>query len=274
MSLKSFLRQRAPELYREYLLDMIRQDRPTPTPLLPPDPVPAEVTPMFGRCGTRMTLPTMASLPSDHPAVVYCQGRGLPTAALDHLHFTDQWTQWIAETTWEYTFVEDHAPRLVIPWYDRGGTLLGAQARRIDTTGQAARYVTLKAPTTIDKLYGWDRVEHHRRIYIVEGPLDSWFLPNAVASMDADLLRVYDHYFSSYTAVCAWDNEPRNVSVCRAMKAAIDRGISVVVWPTHLQEKDLNDMAQAGHDVPTLVAQHTYKGLRAELEYLRWHKGV
>lgn len=226
----------------------------------------------FGKKKLKMSLPSIASLASDHPAVLYCKGRGLPEASLPHLHFSDHWTDWIKETGWSYALPEDHGPRLILPWYNRQQELIGAQARRIDATGQGGRYVTLKGEHVTDKIYGWDRVDFHQKIHVVEGPIDSWFLPNCVASMDSDLLRMHDTYFSRHTAVYIWDNEPRNLAVVKNVKDAIKRGLPVVIWPPTLKEKDLNDMSQAGHNVEDLVRQHTYRGLRAELEFLRWKK--
>lgn len=173
---------------------------------------------------------------------------------------------------WSYALPEDHGPRLILPWFSRQRELLGAQARRIDATGKAGRYVTLKHDSCDDKIYGWDRLDLHTPIYIVEGPLDSWFLPNAVASMDSDLLRIQSRYFPHHATVLVWDNEPRNEAVVKNLHDAIKAGLSVVVWPRTLHEKDLNDMSQAGYTVPDLVRQHTYHGLRAELEFQQWRR--
>lgn len=219
-----------------------------------------------------LSLPTIASLPDDHIAKQYCQKRQLPDAALSHLYFTDAWTTWLSELSWPYAMAEDHAPRLILPWFNRHGVLQGAQARRIDVTGKAGRYITLKASDDTEKLYGMDRWDKHRVTYMVEGPLDSWFLPNTLAAMSADLMCFHEKYFSSHAIVYIWDNEPRNLDVSRHLHHAITRGFRVVIWPPHVQEKDLNDMALAGHDILSLVSQHTYQGLRAQLEFLRWKK--
>lgn len=229
---------------------------------------------MFGfkKSPPKLSLPTIASLPADHEAVQYCRGRGLPDAALAHLYFTREWTVWIKEMGWSYALPEDHAPRLILPWFNRQHAILGAQGRRLDATGSAARYITLKDDTCEDKIYGWDRVDLHKKIYVVEGPLDSWFLPNAVASMDSDLMRMHDKYFTHYAAVYVWDNEPRNPQVTANLQRAIKAGLWVVIWPSSLPQKDLNEMSQAGYTVQDLVDAHTFRGLRAELEFRRWRK--
>lgn len=272
MSLRTFLRQQAPELFREYQLDIIRQERPvTPAPLSMPVSSEAKML-GFGKPKPDISLPTIASLEDNHLAAQYCRSRGLPSESLSYLYFTDKWTSWIKEMEWSYALPEDHGPRLIIPWFNRRGDLLGAQARRIDATGTAARYVTLKHESCEDKIYGWDRLDLHKPIYVVEGPLDSWFLPNAVASMDSDLLRLQEKYFLNHAAVYVWDNEPRNAAVTANLQRAIKKGLPVVVWPSTLNEKDLNEMSQSGYNVPDLVEKHTFRGLRAELEFRRWRR--
>jgi len=271
MSLRGFLKRVDTELFREYQLDVLRQERPAEVPTAR---VSAEV-PVFGfsrPTPPKLSLPSIASLPDTHEAVQYCRKRHLPDAALAQLYFTNEWTTWITEMGWSYALPEDHAPRLILPWFHRNGDLLGAQARRIDAEGKSGRYVTFKRNDDAEKVYGLDRVDLHKRIYLVEGPLDSWFLPNSVAAMGSDLLHVYDHHLVGHGVVCVWDNEPRNLDVSRQLHAAIKRGLPVVIWPQYIHEKDLNDMALAGHDILTLVTQHTYQGLRAELEFLRWKR--
>lgn len=230
---------------------------------------------MFGfkKSAPPSSAATLASLPVDHPAVLYCRGRKLPEESLTELLYTEAWAAWVGEQKWGYTLTEDHTPRIILPWYNRHGYLIGAQARRIDaSTGHTNRYQTVKKPESEDKIYGWDRVDLHKPIYVVEGPFDSWFLPNAVASMDSDLVRMRDRYFPQYNVTYVWDNEPRNAQVSSSLSKAIKAGLSVVVWPSTVVEKDLNDMVLAGHDVVTLVKANTHRGLRAELEYLRWKK--
>ncbi len=273
MSLRTFLKRIDPQLYREYQLDLLRQERPADLPT-PSAPGPEDDMFRFGRRSTKslMSLPTLASLPEDHPAVRYAKGRLLPDLAFHSIHFTDRWTTWIKELGWNYAIPEDGAPRIILPWYSRSGDLLGAQARRIDVTGKDARYVTLKASEDVDKIYGVDRINSSAPVYLCEGPLDSYFLPNCCAAMGSDLLRAYDQHLKGHHTILVWDNEPRNRELLSTMEPAVKLGLPVVIWPSHIKEKDLNDMVKAGLDPEALVRAHTYKGLRATLEFLRWRK--
>ena len=72
--------------------------------------------------------------------------------------------------------------------------------------------------------------------------------------------------------VFVYDNEQRNSEIINRMKKVIDRGYEVVVWPSNLKEKDLNDMKMAGHDVQSLVEFNTYSGLEAQIKLSEWKK--
>lgn len=264
-SFVGFLKRKYPDIYKEYQLDALRDRQPivTTAPTLKFEPAPklAEVG-----------LAKISSLSGNHAAVTYCRDRQLPEKSLDYLYFTDCWTEWIQKLGWNYVIQEDNAPRLVIPWFSREGALMGAQARRIDVTGKEGRYITLKATKEETKIYGLERVDFYKPIYLVEGPLDSWFLPNCVAAMGSDLMRVRDLFLTNYSVTFVWDNEPRNPNVVHEVTEAVSRGYPVVVWPADFPHKDLNDMAKAGVDVPKLVGERTFMGLKAHLELTQWKK--
>ena len=73
-------------------------------------------------------------------------------------------------------------------------------------------------------------------------------------------------------AVFVYDNEPRNKQIIDRISKAIDKGFEVVIWPTNLEEKDINDMFLAGHDVQSLVEFNTYTGLEAQVKLSEWKK--
>ena len=59
------------------------------------------------------------------------------------------------------------------------------------------------------------------------------------------------------------------------MQKAIDRQKKVVVWPSRIEYKDINDMIINGYnkaDVKLLVEQNTYKGLQANMALMSWRK--
>jgi hypothetical protein len=106
---------------------------------------------------------------------------------------------------------------------------------------------------------------------VVEGQFDSLFVDNCVASGDSNLLGVVD-YFATGDWTLIFDNEPRNREIVRNLERAIDKGYKVVIFPSDLEQKDINDMVLAGHDVMTLIRENTYKGALAMLRFQRWKR--
>ena len=42
--------------------------------------------------------------------------------------------------------------------------------------------------------------------------------------------------------------------------------------PTEIVEKDINDMALAGHDIMSILESNTYSGLKAKVKFNTWKK--
>jgi hypothetical protein len=72
--------------------------------------------------------------------------------------------------------------------------------------------------------------------------------------------------------VFVYDNEPRNVQITTRILKHISDGESVVIWPSAIKEKDINDMYLAGHDVQEIVSSCSYTGLTATLKFNDWRK--
>jgi hypothetical protein len=72
--------------------------------------------------------------------------------------------------------------------------------------------------------------------------------------------------------VWIYDNEPRNREILSRISRTIDSGHSIVIWPTQIKEKDINDMILAGYDVQNLIKLNTYSGLEAKLKFNNWKK--
>jgi hypothetical protein len=56
------------------------------------------------------------------------------------------------------------------------------------------------------------------------------------------------------------------------MISRIDAGDKLIIWPTTINEKDVNEMYLSGHDVQSLVKLSTYSGLEAKLKFNEWKK--
>ena len=119
------------------------------------------------------------------------------------------------------------------------------------------------------KIYGLDQIRGGTPVYITEGPFDSTFLHNSIAMCGADCdVRKW----GVSTPVWVYDNEPRSKEITTRISNTIDRGDKVVIWPTNLKEKDINDMVLAGHDVQSIVESNVYDGLKAKLQFNTWKR--
>ncbi len=156
--------------------------------------------------------------------------------------------------------------RIIIPiYYERN--LIGLQGRSIGPN--PVKYITVMFDENAPKIYGLDEVEKSEAVYVTEGPFDSTFIQNAIAmcGADADVSR-----WGISNPVWIYDNEPRNREIVNRISRTIDKGESVVIFPSSIDDKDINDMVIAGHDVQKIVECNTYSGLEAKLKFNTWKK--
>ena len=119
------------------------------------------------------------------------------------------------------------------------------------------------------KIFGQDKINDDESVYIVEGPFDSTFIQNSVAMAGSDVdIRTFG--WGNY--IWVYDNEPRNREIVNRVSKSIDRGDKVVIWPSNILQKDINDMVLAGHNVQSLVELNSYQGLEAQVKLTEWKK--
>ena len=119
------------------------------------------------------------------------------------------------------------------------------------------------------KIYGLDQIQKDKTIYVTEGPFDSTFIPNAIALCGAD-----GDVAKWGIGDCVWiyDNEPRNSEILSRISRVIEDGQKVVIWPSTIEEKDINEMILSGLNVQSVIESNTYSGLEAKLKFTTWKK--
>ena len=210
-------------------------------------------------------LTPLDNLNNSHPAREYILNRKLPTSALYYTEKFQEWTNSVKPNTFED--IRKDEPRIIIPFKDKEGNVFGFQGRSLCSDG--LRYITILLQEDQPKIFGLDTLDYEKTIYITEGPLDSLLVQNAIAMAGADA-SVRDIGGSDYVFV--YDNEPRNVQITSRVREHIANGESVVIWPSTIKEKDINDMYLAGHDVQSIIESNTYQGLTATLKLNDWQK--
>lgn len=263
-SFGNFLKDNAMDLYDEYVMERYKAGL-TGKGRNVADPTFKIEKPKFKKKGE---LQSIERLNNEHPAVGYLQGRQIPKEHFANLYYTDKFCTWVNTQKPTFKDVKKDHPRIIIPFIDTNGEWFGFQGRSIDA-GEKLRYITIMLDESRIKVFGLDRVDFDKTVYITEGPIDSLYIDNAIAMAGAD---VDWSLLSNREAVFVFDNEQRNKEIITRMEKAIEKGYEIVIWPENLQEKDLNDMYIAGHDVQSLVEFNTYSGLQAQIKLSEWKK--
>ena len=225
-------------------------------------------------------LPCVSELPPNHPCRTFVELRKIPRTAWKYLYYAEDFGTWARTINSESADALEQSSRLVIPIVNEKGELVGAQGRALSVTGdrnarKTARYITIKTEGQEHKgWFGLDRVDTGT-IYVVEGPLDSLFIPNCVAMIGlSDALNVPSH-LKSRSLVYLIDNEPRNEAVVLTIGKLLDQDKKVCIWPDHIKHKDLNDMIMAGMTEKELlqtIKENTVSGLSGKIKFNNWKK--
>jgi DNA primase len=161
---------------------------------------------------------------------------------------------------------------LVIPIYDEENTLIGIQGRSLDS--KSIRYITIKKKGAERLWYGLNKISSEP-VFVLEGPIDSMFLPNGVATLGMDSTITIPDFIKEKKLIFVIDNEPRNKNVVKTIESLIEKKFNVVIWPSTIREKDINDMILSGKTTEQLVeiiTNNTYTGLQAKLKLNDWKK--
>lgn len=216
------------------------------------------------------SLKKVSQLTWDHPAKLYIQNRQIPTKFHHKLFYTPKFKAWVNSIIPEKFSTEDgDEPRLIIPFLDREKNCFGIQGRSFKKDG--IRYITIMFDENKPKVYGLDDVDFNKKVYVVEGPIDSMFLPNciAMAGSAASFLNTINDF------VLIMDNEPRNKQIVDHIDKCIDLGYNVCLWPEYIPHKDINDMVLSGmkiDEIKSIIDSNTYYGLQAKMRLVSWRR--
>jgi len=270
ISFYNFLDKVDPELLKEYQLERYKENdtsRHIKAPTLEEFKAPR---PVFKKA---FSIPSIDSLPEDHYAKTYVNSRKIPGDFHKTLYFAEDFKRFVDEMQIQKDGLQENDPRLVIPFYDKDKNLIAFQGRALGTS--KLRYITVKVEDDNNKVFGIDRIDEEKKIYVVEGPIDSLFIENCVATADANLPSITRLYDKS-KVVLIFDNEPRNKDIVKKMEESIEEHYQIVIWPEMMEEyKDINEMILDGfttEEIQDIIDNNTFVNLRAKMEFIRWKK--
>lgn len=272
MSLGNFVKMLDSELHKQYVVDTYKEKKSgfkvkkekTVKKIEEPKPVKT----LFDGL-----MPSIASLKPDHPARYYIETeRKIPPSFYDDIYFIDDMRKIVqlAPTYKERLTVKEG--RIVVPTRDRNGKVVAVSCRSLDKDAKL-RYIEIKIDEDATAVYGIDRVDMTKKVYVLEGAFDSMFLQNAVAAKGSSLKKIAD-VIPKKNAVLVYDAQPRNRELVSQIREVIKLGFAVALLP-ETGYKDINAMILGGlrpEDIKKMIDDNTVTGLTAELFFTRWRK--
>jgi|TARA_A100001388_G_C28763424_1_gene499155 transcription elongation factor Elf1 len=256
MSLNNFIKQIDPVIAKQYAFEKFK-DGHTGRNFVTEEPTFNFEAPKFKK---KLDLPKASTVPI---AKLYLEKRKLNPTKFYYADKFKAWTNSLKET---FENVDYDEPRIIIPLYYKDD-LVGFQGRSLGPN--KVKYITVMINDNAPKIYGLDEIKKESPVYITEGPFDSSFIKNSIAMCGADA-DVYKWGVSD--PVWIYDNEPRNNEIVKRISNTISKGDKVVIWPSNINEKDINDMVLSGHNVQELVESNIYNGLEANLKFNIWKR--
>jgi transcription elongation factor Elf1 len=256
ISFNNFLKQIDSVIYKQYTFEKFKEGH-TGKNFTVEEPVFKFETPKFK---SKINLPKASS---NFDAKKYLESRKLNP---DNYYYAEKFKEWTNSLRQTFDSTDKDEPRIIIPLFYQNN-LVGFQGRALGPS--KVKYITIMLDDDAPKIYGLDEVQKSETVYITEGPFDSTFIRNAIAlcGADGDVTK-----WDIRDCVWIYDNEPRNTEILSRISRVIEDGQKVIIWPSTIKEKDINDMVLSGLDVQSVVESNIYSGLEAKLKFTAWKK--
>ena len=277
-SLSKFLKSLNPVLYTEYKLEILKESGGENTN------TEEKFIPAIEKFASRRIdkfelfkeLSKISQLKPEHPAKKYVVQRKIPPSTHYRIYYSPTYCHWVNTILpgkfSDKTIALDE-PRIVFPFIDAKGYVFGFTGRSLKAQTNL-RYSTIILDDTKDKVFGLDTIDKTKKVYVVEGPIDSLFLTNCIAMAGSDIM--LNNIAEKDKLVVIYDNEPRNKEIVKKIAKSIDQGYNVCIWPDNIEQKDINDMILkadlSGPAVQAIIDQNTFSGLAAKMRLQQWSR--
>jgi len=257
-----FLEIVSPILFKEYCLELFKEKNTSIEEI--------SMEEVYTVVSSSPPYQMIEELPPDHAAIEFLKNRKIPENKWDKFGFTKQFGIFAQKFNSDYKNLLQEDERIIIPIFDEHNQCVGVQGRTIGNV--KPKYITLKKTDKVKLTYGLDTVDKSKCIYVVEGPIDSLFLPNAVACLGIGNFLEIRKKFEKQDLVFIVDNEPRNRTVTNTIKSLIQAGEKICIFPNNIKEKDINDMVLSGLNPSDIIESNIFSGAAALLAFNLWRK--
>ena len=257
LSFNNFLKQIDSTLHKQYTMEKFK-DGFTGKNFVVEEPKLDFKKPVFKK---KLNLPRASEIPA---AKNYLEKRKVDSTKF---YYASKFKEWVNTQKKTFDYIKKDESRIIIPMYDTESNLIGFQGRSL--IPNSVKYITVMLNEEAPKVYGLDKINKGEIVYVVEGPFDSTFVSNSVAMCGSDSSLAC---LEGSSIVYVYDNEPRNKEIVERIDKCITRGEQVIIWPTIIVDKDINDMVLSGHDIMSVLKSNTYSGLEAQIKFNNWKK--
>ena len=271
-NLATVLKDLNPEIFKEYKLEVLREGQ-SEQPEFKPQ-IEKFVKSRADNFPPLSQLKKISQLSATHPAKRYVERRQIPAKHHYKLYYCKQFYHWINTIIPEkfgQAALDADKPRLVLPFIDQNGYVFGVQGRVFDKS--EPRYITIMFDQEKTKIFGLDTVDFSKKVYIVEGPIDSLFIDNSIAFAGSD--GQIQSFVNMGNSIIVMDNEPRNADIVNKIYKYADQGYNICIWPTAVVQKDINDLIMSGlsqDQIKNVIDNNTFNGLMAKVKLSEWRK--
>ena len=162
-------------------------------------------------------------------------------------------------------------PRIIIPFVKNNTREIYALQGRAIYPKQTPKYFTVIFKEKYGKLYNYYNIDKSKRVYVLEGPIDSMFLPNACAlagaNVNANLIATLKKFKD---IVVVFDNDiSYNFDVRKPFDKIVEAGIPVFIPPHNMGVKDINDLSvvkgMSNKDIQKYIDDNVFSGVQAKI---------
>jgi DNA primase len=277
-SFQTFLKRIDPFLYSEYLLEAFADKNISNVD----DEIDAfkqsikisssdEITTLFQK------YKKISQLDWNHPAKMYIEKRKIPNFYHSQFRWIPNYCKWVNDNIIANKFSEGalkyDAGRIVIPFFTKDKKIHAFQGRSIDPK-ENVKYISIVVDEKHPLIWGLDKIDEKKSIYVFEGVLDAIFVKNSVAICGSNF-NVLTMKINRDMIVVCYDNEPHSKETKKKIASSVEKGFKVVILPNMIIQKDINQMIIDGYSedyIESLLKENTYQGLAAFNRLSEWSK--
>lgn len=263
-----FLKTINPVLHTEYIKEIFLDKKRTENLM---NSVQPKAIPSDKKITSYIKAPSLESLKEDHNAKLYVRRRQIPEKYLKELFYVSSFGSWVRKY-YDPNYSGGDDERIIIPFYNGKKQLVAFQGRSLSGNTKL-RYITIKLNEKAPKIYNFHNVNVNKKIYIVEGPIDAMFLPNAIAVAGSDVSKSIDKLNFDFVFVA--DREPRSFEIVKKISNMIERKYKVALLPESMHGKDINEYILNGYtslQIVQMIDRFTFEGLQATFQLKMWQK--